>query len=141
MSSGAKINLLTLAILAVVFLGAAPHLHQIHWTARRIAGAAMMAVAFAGVIAARFQLGAAFSIQAHARKLVTTGLYARVRNPIYVCGEVLIVGIALVTGRWFFVAIAAALLPVQVRRARNEARVLREAFGEEYERYRARTWF
>jgi protein-S-isoprenylcysteine O-methyltransferase Ste14 len=33
------------------------------------------------------------------------------------------------------------LIPLQVWRARNEARVLEEKFGEEYREYRRRTWF
>jgi protein-S-isoprenylcysteine O-methyltransferase Ste14 len=33
------------------------------------------------------------------------------------------------------------LIPMQIVRARKEARVLEEKFGEEYRAYRARTWF
>jgi protein-S-isoprenylcysteine O-methyltransferase Ste14 len=32
-------------------------------------------------------------------------------------------------------------VPLQKIRARNEAQVLTEAFGEEYLRYRSKTWF
>jgi protein-S-isoprenylcysteine O-methyltransferase Ste14 len=32
-------------------------------------------------------------------------------------------------------------VPVQVARARKEEQVLHQAFGEEYERYKAGTWF
>jgi protein-S-isoprenylcysteine O-methyltransferase Ste14 len=39
------------------------------------------------------------------------------------------------------VGLAVAVIPVQVFRARKEARVLSEAFGEEYARYKAKTWF
>jgi hypothetical protein len=35
----------------------------------------------------------------------------------------------------------AVLLPVQMVRPKKEERVLREAFGEEYDRYKAGTWF
>jgi protein-S-isoprenylcysteine O-methyltransferase Ste14 len=48
---------------------------------------------------------------------------------------------AMVLGRWEFVGLAVAVIPVQVFRARKEARVLSEAFGEEYARYKAKTWF
>ena len=141
MSPGVKINVLTLAILAIVLAGVAPHLHQINWTAARIAGAVIASLSFAAIVVARFQLGSAFSVKAKARKLVTTGIYAKIRNPIYVFGEFFILGVALLSGRWWLLVVGAAIVPMQVMRARNEARVLREAFGEEYGRYRAQTWF
>ncbi len=141
MSPGVKINVLTLVMLAIVLVGLAPHLHQINWTAARIVGAVIASVSFAAIVVARFQLGAAFSVKAKARKLVTTGIYAKIRNPIYVFGEFFILGVALLSGRWWLLVVGAAIVPMQVLRARNEARVLREAFGEEYERYRAQTWF
>jgi protein-S-isoprenylcysteine O-methyltransferase Ste14 len=141
MSSGVKINLLTLAILAIVLAGVAPHLRRVNWTPARMAGAAIAAISFAAIVVARFQLGAAFSVKAKARKLVTTGIYAKIRNPIYVFGELFIIGVALLSGRWMFLLVGAVMVPLQVWRARNEARVLREAFGEEYDRYRAQTWF
>lgn len=141
MSEGMRLNLITLAILVVAVIGAAPYLARIHWTAPRIAGAAIIAISFTVIIVARFQLGAAFSIKAEARRLVTTGIYAKIRNPIYVFSPLVFVGVALVAGRWEFLLLAAVVTVVQVRRARNEACVLQEAFGEEYERYRRRTWF
>jgi protein-S-isoprenylcysteine O-methyltransferase Ste14 len=33
------------------------------------------------------------------------------------------------------------LVPLQIFRARKEEQVLHEAFGEEYARYKAATWF
>jgi protein-S-isoprenylcysteine O-methyltransferase Ste14 len=107
----------------------------------KIAGAAIAAVALALIVVARVQLGASFSVQAKARTLVTTGLYSRIRNPIYLFAEFFIAGMAMVLGRWEFVGLAVAVIPVQVFRARKEARVLSEAFGEEYARYKAKTWF
>ena len=37
-------------------------------------------------VVARRQLGAAFSVRPQARRLVATGLYAKLRHPIYVFG-------------------------------------------------------
>jgi protein-S-isoprenylcysteine O-methyltransferase Ste14 len=93
------------------------------------------------LIVARLQLGAAFSVRAKAKKLVTTGLYSRIRNPIYVFSAMFLVGIVIVSERWLLLLPIALLIPMQVVRARREARVLSEAFGEEYERYKAGTWF
>jgi protein-S-isoprenylcysteine O-methyltransferase Ste14 len=47
----------------------------------------------------------------------------------------------MVLENWVLLLILAALVPVQIVRARKEEQVLREAFGEEYERYKAGTWF
>jgi protein-S-isoprenylcysteine O-methyltransferase Ste14 len=46
-----------------------------------------------------------------------------------------------VSERWLLLLPIAALIPMQVVRARREARVLAAAFGEEYARYKAGTWF
>jgi protein-S-isoprenylcysteine O-methyltransferase Ste14 len=98
-------------------------------------------IALAGVILARYTLGQSFSIKAKARALVTTGIYSRIRNPIYVSGVVLLLGIAIMIGRYELLWFLAVLIPIQIWRARNEARVLEEKFGEEYREYRKRTWF
>jgi protein-S-isoprenylcysteine O-methyltransferase Ste14 len=51
-------------------------------------------VAFIGV--PRYQLGKSFSIRPQARELVTHGLYSKIRNPIYVFGSMIILGLILV---------------------------------------------
>jgi len=135
------LNAMTLIILLVLAMGLALHAREIHWTAARIAGAAICAGSVALVMLARLQLGGTFSVRAKARKLVTTGLYSRIRNPIYFFGELFVVGIAILVWRWEFLVVAAVLAPVQVARAKKEEAVLAEAFGEEYARYKAGTWF
>jgi protein-S-isoprenylcysteine O-methyltransferase Ste14 len=137
-----KLNLITLAVLLVgvvwVCLWLAP---SMEWNGVRIAGAGIAGVALVLLVVARLQLGAAFSIQAKAKTLVTTGLYSRIRNPIYVFSAVFLVGIVIVLERWLLLLPIALLVPLQIVRARREARVLAAAFGEEYERYKAGTWF
>ena len=110
-------------------------------TAMEKAGAGVIVVSLVLVMVARVQLGRSFSVRARATRLVTTGVYARVRNPIYLASGALLVGIALLLGSWWPLGIVAVLAPVQWRRAGREARVLRERFGEEYEQYRRGTWF
>lgn len=123
------------ALYAVFTGGPGPH------DSLRILGLALSVIGLAGVIVARHTLGKSFSIAAKARDLVTTGIYSRIRNPIYVFGMVLFAGL------WAMVRIPAlgllflVLIPMQVWRARREAQVLEEKFGDEYRRYRARTWF
>jgi protein-S-isoprenylcysteine O-methyltransferase Ste14 len=102
------------------------------------------AIALAGFVLwmlARYQLGASFSVKAEARKLITVGIYSKIRNPIYFFGELAYLGLAIVWGRWpgfLFVALTSAW---QLRRIRKEEKILEQVFGEEYRRYKASTWF
>jgi protein-S-isoprenylcysteine O-methyltransferase Ste14 len=47
----------------------------------------------------------------------------------------------MVVGWWWWLLAIALLVPVQIVRARKEEKVLTAAFGEEYTRYKAGTWF
>ena len=136
-----KLNLITLAVALVAVVWLALHAGEVHWTAVKVAGAVIAGVSLVMLIVARLQLGASFSVSAQARKLVTTGLYAKIRNPIYVFGALIFVGLVMVTERWALLALIVVLVPMQIVRARKEEQVLAEAFGEEYARYKAGTWF
>jgi protein-S-isoprenylcysteine O-methyltransferase Ste14 len=136
-----KLNLITLAILIVAVVWACMHASSVEWNWVRAGGAAIAGVSLVLLIVARLQLGSAFSIQAKARKLVTTGIYSRIRNPIYVFGGIFILGVSLLVENWELALLVVVLVPMQVARARKEARVLSAAFGDEYARYKAGTWF
>ncbi len=92
-------------------------------------------------IVARVQLGSAFSFRAKARRLVTTGLYSRIRHPVYVFGSVAGLASVLALQVWWILGLALLLEPITIMRAVQEERALQAAFGEEYSRYRKRTWF
>jgi protein-S-isoprenylcysteine O-methyltransferase Ste14 len=98
-------------------------------------------IGLAGVILSRYTLGRSFSIAPKATALVTTGIYSRIRNPIYLSGMILLVGIAVIVGRPKLLAILLVLIPAQIIRARREASVLEAKFGDAYREYRKRTWF
>jgi protein-S-isoprenylcysteine O-methyltransferase Ste14 len=136
-----KANLITLAALLAAVVWLMLHAYLVEWTPVKMAGAAVAGVSLALLVTARLQLGAAFSVKAKAKTLVTTGLYSRIRNPIYVFGALTLVGMAVVLGNWVLLALVALLSPIQVVRARKEEAVLAEAFGEEYATYKAGTWF
>ncbi|HYU46220.1 MAG TPA: isoprenylcysteine carboxylmethyltransferase family protein [Terriglobales bacterium] len=106
-------------------------------------GLTLSLVGLAGVILARYTLGRSFSIRAKATELVTTGIYSRIRNPIYVSGMIFLVGVIVMTRRpasWL-VPVIMIIVPMQIIRARREARVLEAKFGDAYRQYRSRTWF
>lgn len=135
---------LVLLVSAVVEVGAVVLVlrsaHQA-WSPARIAGFCLLVLVIAWVGLARYQLGNSFSVTPQARRLVTHGLYARFRNPIYLATPVLLIGLSLIIGQWWPVLLLLLLVPLQIVRARSEASVLQSAFGAEYDQYRARTWF
>jgi protein-S-isoprenylcysteine O-methyltransferase Ste14 len=93
-------------------------------------------------VVSRLQLGQSFSVQAKARALVTAGIYSRIRHPIYVFSSLMIVGIALYLDQmWLLLVVLVVIVPMQIYRARREEQVLIDAFGEEYARYKASSWF
>ena len=134
------LNRVTTAVMALELLVLALWFPHVRWTPLKAVGAGIVVLSLMLVMTARMQLGRSFSVRAKATALVTTGLYARVRNPIYLASGMLFIGVALLVGSWWPMLIVAVLVPVQRRRARREAEVLRARFGEEYEAYRRRTW-
>lgn len=110
------------------------------WTPLRILGLCLATVAFVLWSVARFHLGNSLTVSAQARQLVTRGLYAKIRNPIYVFGSCFIAGYVLLLDRPRWLLIFLVIIPLQIWRACKEALVLEARFGEEYRTYRARTW-
>ncbi len=111
------------------------------WNVQRYVGTVLAIVGISLVALARYQLGTSFSVTAKARKLVTAGIYSKIRNPIYVFGLVMLTGIALVLQEPAFWIVLVFVAVLQTVRARKEARVLEDTFGEEYREYRRKTWF
>jgi protein-S-isoprenylcysteine O-methyltransferase Ste14 len=114
---------------------------HVPWDLQRCAGAALVAVGYGGIAAARYQLGKSFSLTAQARQLVTRGVYSKIRNPIYVFGTVVIAGLILLLRQPWLWLLLAAIVIMQTLRARREAQVLEAAFGDAYRDYRRKTWF
>ena len=98
-------------------------------------------VSFILWMTARAQLGRSFSVTAKAKALVTTGLYAKFRNPIYLFGGLAFMGLAIAWGHPIAVLWVALSFVLQIARSRKEGAVLNQAFGEKYRIYKAKTWF
>lgn len=136
-----KLNVGTLAIAflgAFVFAKLALSYPATPW---RIVGLAIAIPSFLLLVLARIQLGRAFRVQAKATTLVTAGIYSRIRNPIYIFGGLLITGVIVWAQRPLWLLVFIVLVPLQIVRARNEARVLEAEFGEAYLEYKRKTWF
>lgn len=75
----------------------------------------------------------------YANRLVTTGVYARVRNPLYLANLMLWIGISLLTFEPLLVLLVIAVLAVQYRMIiRAEERFLLDLFGGQYREYSRR---
>jgi protein-S-isoprenylcysteine O-methyltransferase Ste14 len=98
------------------------------WNIERYVGSVLVIVGVAFIGVARYQLGKSFSIRPKARELVTHGLYSKIRNPSYVFGAMIILGLILVLQRPVLWVGLAAIVTIQTIRARREARVLEQAF-------------
>jgi protein-S-isoprenylcysteine O-methyltransferase Ste14 len=114
---------------------------ELPFTPWRIAGLAITIPAYLLFIVAHLQLGRSFSVKAKATALVTTGIYARIRNPIYVFSALMIAGVIIWAGRPWFLLIFAVLIPLQIYRTRKEEQVLTGKFGAAYLEYKQKTWF
>lgn len=109
--------------------------------ARHVIGMGIGAAGFALWLTARWQLGKSFSVRPEARALVTTGLYSKFRNPIYLFAGVAYAGVFLAWGNVIaFVIFLVGYIAFQYPRVRREREILEKAFGDEYRRYKARTW-
>lgn len=74
------------------------------------------------------------------QRLVTSGPYARIRNPIYVAYVGLFGGLGLCSGNWLFMACGVGMISIlMTTRLRREERLLEDAFGDEYRAWAART--
>ena len=129
------------AIVMLAMAGLLWDKHQTPLPIHQIIGAAI-AVPVTGLwLVARLQLGKSFAVTAQARELVTSGLYSKIRNPIYVFGLLTITGIIIYLGQYWWLFAVPVLVVLQFSRVRAESAVLEAKFGQEYRQYRARTWF
>lgn len=125
-----------IAIAAIIGIYARPP-----WTGPRIAGLVVTVIFCVLLTVARIELGNAFSLTPQARFLVTRGIYARVRHPVYVFSALALTGLFLYIDIPRLLLSLVIIIPMQIIRARREERVLEEKFGEAYREYRKSTWF
>lgn len=104
-------------------------------------GLALCALALAGFALALRSLGDSFRVgidEKHPDKLVTSGLFALSRNPIYVCFLLFFSGMFLMYPNLAFVAVLLAFAAAIHRQILREEVFLRAHYGVEYEDYARR---
>lgn len=134
-------NILLTVVVAVAAAYLGSELAPSTWNLMRVVGLFLAITGFVVWTIARFQLGNSLTVTAQAKQLVTQGIYSKIRNPIYLFASLFLLGYMLLLGRPEWLLIFAAIIPLQIWRARKEARMLEGKFGEKYRAYRARTWF
>ena len=133
-------TLLTIVVAVAAFFAARLYAPRL-WGPQQIFGLVLLILGFVFWTVARFQLGSSLTVTAQARKLVNTGIYSKIRNPIYVFGSCFLAGLILVTAKPIWLLAFVIIVPLQIWRAGKEAKVLEAGFGDEYRKYRAGTWF
>ncbi len=136
-----KLNYSTMVLAGLSLLWVLWHYRALPWTALRLTGVIVMLPSLLLLTLARVQLGSAFSVRPKAEILVTTGLYAKIRNPIYLFGSLTLAGLALMVGMPWLLLAFLVVGPMQIYRSRLEERVLAERFGSAYQSYKQKTWF
>jgi len=107
----------------------------------RVLGALTMAAGLGVWLAAMSAMGASWRVgidRDAPGALVTRGIFARTRNPIYVAFDLLVIGTLLMEGRLVFLIAALVLGSLGHLLIRREERFLAQVHGAAYERYRAR---
>lgn len=122
--------------------------HALGWLAsaptpvRQVLGAALIGVAvllIAAAITGFARAGTAVQTRSPSTALVTSGVYALARNPIYVGFFLILMGIALLAA-WDWLAALAFIFMASIHWGvvRREERYLTGKFGEGYAAYTAR---
>ena len=107
-----------------------------HWI-----GLAISLPGFALWLLARHQLGSSFAVRAEAKKLVTHGLYSKIRNPIYFFAFFAFLGEFVALGAYLAIPVLLIIQVGQLGRIKREQQVLEAAFGDDYRAYKSKTWF
>ena len=108
----------------------------------RVAGGGLLVAGLAaGILAARalFRAGSNPNPHRPSRHLVTSGIYARTRNPIYVSMAVLVLGFGILARNgWHLIGLVIFLVVVDRTQIPREERYLEGRFGEDFRAYRRR---
>lgn len=98
-------------------------------------------IAFVFWIIARVQLGNAFSIAPKTNFLVTTGLYSKLRHPVYYFSILALMGVCIFVGNPLLIIAIFALVLLEWFRIQKEEALLAKQFGKDYAAYKKQTWF
>lgn len=139
----ALVQLVTLPLLALLPFADKRGVFVFHVEWIRWLGLAMGLAGITIMVVAIRTLGKHYSVYVtiqEQHKLIQSGIYGVVRNPIYLGTLLLWPGVCLVFRSWAVIPIFTFFLLFGVLRGAQEERVLGAEFGEEFNAYRQRTW-
>lgn len=125
-------------ILAVITAWAALNLS---YNVRLAAGLAVGIPSFILLLVSRVHIGKYFSVLPAAKGLATRGIYSKIRHPLYIFLDLVLLGVVLITGLWWLVIIWGVLVTLHLIYMEKEEAVLASAFGDKYTEYKNGTWF
>jgi len=134
-TSYSKIVALAGPLFALLMLLTPRAARAVHWDTL---STVLVLVGIIASVLAVFELGRSLSVMPEARKLVTSGLYSRIRHPLYLAEEIVVLGIFLQFRSWQGLIILAVHFYFQVRRMDYEEGILANAFPS-YAEYKERT--
>ncbi len=111
-------------------------------SALRIAGYGLIFSGFAIMIAGQLTLSRNYSgtiVIKKDHKLITSGLYRITRNPIYLGGIFVLIGIAVYTPSFLGLITSFSIIPIVLIRINLEEKLLKEQFDGEYSEYMEKT--
>ncbi len=114
---------------------------QTFMQAHHMIGIVIVVLAFVLWLIARVQLGNSFTIGAHAKELVTVGLYSKLRHPVYYFSILAVTGIAIFTWSIYMTVPVILLVAIELIRIKHEEKILEKTFGKKYISYKQTTWF
>jgi len=109
------------------------------WDNLHLAGILVIIIALPFWLLAREQLGKSFMVRPRAIKLVTTGLYSKFRNPIYLFSSITLFGAILPSRSLLQYSLFVLLIAIQLYRVKKEETVLEKKFGKKYINYISKT--
>lgn len=89
----------------------------------------------------RIQLGNSFQVSAGAHNLVNTGIYKKIRHPVYLFGSLFLLGVIIYLQLFYLLIIWIGIIFIQKARIKKEEKILYDKFGEHYTKYKKKTWF
>jgi protein-S-isoprenylcysteine O-methyltransferase Ste14 len=111
-------------------------------SAPRIVGYGLIFSGFVIMIAGQLTLSRNYSgtvVIKKDHKLITSGLYRYTRNPIYLGGIFVLIGIAVYTPSLFGLITSFFIIPIALIRINLEEKLLKEQFNEDYSKYMEKT--
>jgi protein-S-isoprenylcysteine O-methyltransferase Ste14 len=111
----------------------------------KVLGIILSLIGFLIWIIGRIHLRKVFQIMPRAKELITTGIYSKIRHPIYIGGFLISVGWVFYTlFTWlniFTIIYLVLYVIIEFSRISVEEKLLEKRFGKKYKEYIKKTWF